>query len=283
MGEKTDLIEGNGWRDARGVVRAWRRKEAKNKATKYSTLTQITKQGNPLPSRPETQIGKLCQISPIPPVAAYIFSSINHNLWNGLVNAEVEVDETISSTDQIPPFNVADSDDEDPIPRPIGRKNAKSIASGSGGGGRGRDNGGIGAADRDSGGRGAAGRDSEGRALPLAAIVAATTKTRVLQVGKVAEEARLAGMVEALVLLSAVAVAMTTVAMAAGWAEATTVAVLEEVATTSEKCQRRRSTRKKPLADCGRLKETKEIGWKEMKVSAKIEPERRFASPILGI
>ncbi|VFQ60193.1 unnamed protein product [Cuscuta campestris] len=106
----------------------------------------------------------------------------------------------------------------------------------------------------DSGGRGAAGRDSEGRALPLAAIVAATTKTRVLQVGKVAEEARLAGMVEALVLLSAVAVAMTTVAMAAGWAEATTatVAVLEEVATTSEKCQRRRSTRKKPLADCGR-------------------------------
>ncbi|VFR01351.1 unnamed protein product [Cuscuta campestris] len=49
------------------------------------------------------------------------------------VDAEVEVDETIGSTDQIPSFNVADSDDEDPIPRPIGRKKAKSIASGSGG------------------------------------------------------------------------------------------------------------------------------------------------------
>ncbi|VFQ87359.1 unnamed protein product [Cuscuta campestris] len=49
------------------------------------------------------------------------------------VDAQVEVDETIGSTDQIPPFNVADSDDEDPIPRPIGRKKAKSIASGSGG------------------------------------------------------------------------------------------------------------------------------------------------------
>ncbi|VFQ89046.1 unnamed protein product [Cuscuta campestris] len=49
------------------------------------------------------------------------------------VDAEVEVDVTIGSTDQIPPFNVADSDDEDPIPRPIGRKKAKSIASGSGG------------------------------------------------------------------------------------------------------------------------------------------------------
>ncbi|VFQ98323.1 unnamed protein product [Cuscuta campestris] len=49
------------------------------------------------------------------------------------VDAEVEVDETIGSTDQIPPFNVADSDDEDPIPRPIGRKKAKSIAYGSGG------------------------------------------------------------------------------------------------------------------------------------------------------
>ncbi|VFQ89776.1 unnamed protein product [Cuscuta campestris] len=49
------------------------------------------------------------------------------------VDAEVEVDETIGSSDQIPPFNVADSDDEDPIPRPIGRKKAKSIASGSGG------------------------------------------------------------------------------------------------------------------------------------------------------
>ncbi|VFQ81166.1 unnamed protein product [Cuscuta campestris] len=47
--------------------------------------------------------------------------------------AEMKVDETIGSTDQIPPFNVADSDDEDPIPRPIGRKKAKSIASGSGG------------------------------------------------------------------------------------------------------------------------------------------------------
>ncbi|VFR03667.1 unnamed protein product [Cuscuta campestris] len=49
------------------------------------------------------------------------------------VDAEVEIDETIGSTDQIPPFNVADSDDEDPIPRPIGRKKEKSIASGSGG------------------------------------------------------------------------------------------------------------------------------------------------------
>ncbi|VFQ60606.1 unnamed protein product [Cuscuta campestris] len=49
------------------------------------------------------------------------------------VDAEVEVDETIGSTDQIPSFNVAASDDEDPIPRPIGRKKAKSIASGSGG------------------------------------------------------------------------------------------------------------------------------------------------------
>ncbi|VFR01627.1 unnamed protein product [Cuscuta campestris] len=51
------------------------------------------------------------------------------------VDAEVEVDETIGSSDQIPPFNVADSDDEDPIPRPIGRKKAKFIASGSGGSG----------------------------------------------------------------------------------------------------------------------------------------------------
>ncbi|VFQ75963.1 unnamed protein product [Cuscuta campestris] len=51
------------------------------------------------------------------------------------VDAEVEVDETIGSSDQIPPFNVADSDDEDLIPRPIGRKKAKSIASGSGGSG----------------------------------------------------------------------------------------------------------------------------------------------------
>ncbi|VFQ67591.1 unnamed protein product [Cuscuta campestris] len=49
------------------------------------------------------------------------------------VDDEVEVDETIGSTDQIPSFNVADSDDEDPIPRPIGRKKAKSIASSSGG------------------------------------------------------------------------------------------------------------------------------------------------------
>ncbi|VFQ84083.1 unnamed protein product [Cuscuta campestris] len=50
-----------------------------------------------------------------------------------IVDAEVEVDETIGSTDQIPSLNAADSDDEDPIPRPIGRKKAKSIASGSGG------------------------------------------------------------------------------------------------------------------------------------------------------
>ncbi|VFQ59043.1 unnamed protein product [Cuscuta campestris] len=51
------------------------------------------------------------------------------------VDAEVEVDETIGLTDQIPPFNVADSNGEDPIPRTIGRKKAKSIASGSGGSG----------------------------------------------------------------------------------------------------------------------------------------------------
>ncbi|VFQ78148.1 unnamed protein product [Cuscuta campestris] len=49
------------------------------------------------------------------------------------VDAVVEVDETIGSTDQIPPFKVADSDDEDPIQRPIGRKKAKSIAFCSGG------------------------------------------------------------------------------------------------------------------------------------------------------
>ncbi|VFQ67485.1 unnamed protein product [Cuscuta campestris] len=51
------------------------------------------------------------------------------------VDAEVEVDDTIGSSEQMPPFNVADSDDEDPIPRPIGRKKAKFIASGSGGSG----------------------------------------------------------------------------------------------------------------------------------------------------
>ncbi|VFQ92009.1 unnamed protein product [Cuscuta campestris] len=51
------------------------------------------------------------------------------------VDAEVEVDETIGSTDQISPFNVGDSDNEDPIPRPIGKKKAKSIASGSRGSG----------------------------------------------------------------------------------------------------------------------------------------------------
>ncbi|VFQ79382.1 unnamed protein product [Cuscuta campestris] len=49
------------------------------------------------------------------------------------VDAEVEVDDTISSSEQMPPFHIADSDDEDPIPRPIGRKKTKSIASGSGG------------------------------------------------------------------------------------------------------------------------------------------------------
>ncbi|VFQ99927.1 unnamed protein product [Cuscuta campestris] len=48
------------------------------------------------------------------------------------VDAEVEVDDTIGLSKQRPPFNVADSDDEDLIPRPIGRKKAKSIASGSG-------------------------------------------------------------------------------------------------------------------------------------------------------
>ncbi|VFQ65560.1 unnamed protein product [Cuscuta campestris] len=47
------------------------------------------------------------------------------------VDAEVEVDKTISSTDQIPSFNLADSDDKNSIPRPIGRKKAKSIASSS--------------------------------------------------------------------------------------------------------------------------------------------------------
>ncbi|VFQ74775.1 unnamed protein product [Cuscuta campestris] len=51
------------------------------------------------------------------------------------VDADVEVDETIGSTDQIHSFNVADSDVEDPIPRPIRRKKAKSIASASGGSG----------------------------------------------------------------------------------------------------------------------------------------------------
>ncbi|VFQ97404.1 unnamed protein product [Cuscuta campestris] len=51
------------------------------------------------------------------------------------VDAEVEVDETTGSTDQIPSFNVVDSDDEDPILWPIGRKKAKSIASASGGSG----------------------------------------------------------------------------------------------------------------------------------------------------
>ncbi|VFQ94150.1 unnamed protein product [Cuscuta campestris] len=49
------------------------------------------------------------------------------------VDAKIEVDETLGSTDQIPPFNIEDSDDEDPIPRSIGRKKKKSIASGSGG------------------------------------------------------------------------------------------------------------------------------------------------------
>ncbi|VFQ85015.1 unnamed protein product [Cuscuta campestris] len=49
------------------------------------------------------------------------------------VNAEVEVNDTIGSSEQRPPFNDAYSDDEDLIPRPIGRKKAISIASGSGG------------------------------------------------------------------------------------------------------------------------------------------------------
>ncbi|VFR01482.1 unnamed protein product [Cuscuta campestris] len=51
------------------------------------------------------------------------------------VDPEVEVDDTIGSSEQMPPFNVADSDDEDPIPRLIRRKKAKSIASGFGGSG----------------------------------------------------------------------------------------------------------------------------------------------------
>ncbi|VFQ94078.1 unnamed protein product [Cuscuta campestris] len=58
-----------------------------------------------------------------------------NNPDGGSFRKRSSVDETIGSTDQIPPFNVADSDDEDPIPRPIGRKKAKSIASGSGGSG----------------------------------------------------------------------------------------------------------------------------------------------------
>ncbi|VFQ95419.1 unnamed protein product [Cuscuta campestris] len=48
------------------------------------------------------------------------------------VDAEVEVDDTIGSSEQRPPFNVLDFDYEDPIPRTIVRKKAKSIASGSG-------------------------------------------------------------------------------------------------------------------------------------------------------
>ncbi|VFQ75986.1 unnamed protein product [Cuscuta campestris] len=43
---------------------------------------------------------------------------------------KVEADDTIGLSEQMSPFNLDDSDDEDPIPRPIGRKKAKSIASG---------------------------------------------------------------------------------------------------------------------------------------------------------
>ncbi|VFQ68028.1 unnamed protein product [Cuscuta campestris] len=46
--------------------------------------------------------------------------------------AEVEVGDTIGSSEQRPPFNIDDSDDEDPIPRSIGRKKVISIASDSG-------------------------------------------------------------------------------------------------------------------------------------------------------
>ncbi|VFQ74955.1 unnamed protein product [Cuscuta campestris] len=42
-------------------------------------------------------------------------------------SADAEVDDTIGSSEQRPPFNLDDSDDEDPIPRPIGRKKAKPI------------------------------------------------------------------------------------------------------------------------------------------------------------
>ncbi|VFQ68774.1 unnamed protein product [Cuscuta campestris] len=49
--------------------------------------------------------------------------------------AEVEVDDTIGSSQQRSPFNVDDSDDEEPIPRPIEKKKAKSTASGSRGSG----------------------------------------------------------------------------------------------------------------------------------------------------
>ncbi|VFQ68224.1 unnamed protein product [Cuscuta campestris] len=45
-------------------------------------------------------------------------------------SAEVEADDAIDLSEQRPPFNLDDSDDEDPVPRPIGRKKAKPIALG---------------------------------------------------------------------------------------------------------------------------------------------------------
>ncbi|VFQ95465.1 unnamed protein product [Cuscuta campestris] len=51
------------------------------------------------------------------------------------VDAEIEVDDTIDASEQRSLFNIDDSDDKNPIPRPIGRKKAKSIVSGSGGSG----------------------------------------------------------------------------------------------------------------------------------------------------
>ncbi|VFQ66801.1 unnamed protein product [Cuscuta campestris] len=49
------------------------------------------------------------------------------------VNAEVVVDDTINSSEQMLLFNIVNSNDKDPIPRPIERKKAKFIVSGSGG------------------------------------------------------------------------------------------------------------------------------------------------------
>ncbi|VFQ82414.1 unnamed protein product [Cuscuta campestris] len=48
-------------------------------------------------------------------------------------SAEAGVDDTVGSFEQRSSFNVDNFDDKDPIPRPIGRKKAKFITSGSGG------------------------------------------------------------------------------------------------------------------------------------------------------
>ncbi|VFQ65596.1 unnamed protein product [Cuscuta campestris] len=42
-------------------------------------------------------------------------------------SAEVEADDIVGSSEQRPLFNLEDSDDDNPIPRPIGRKKAKFI------------------------------------------------------------------------------------------------------------------------------------------------------------